>query len=197
MTTGFIDHRLSLKVASGFVGAPQWSTTVSPLANGREKRNQNWQYPLQKYTASIHAFSDAERAEMLGLFYAAAGQWGAFRFSDRVDYIAAAQTIVVPAGTKTPVQLVKNYTFGPTTFSRPIQAPVSGTVALVTGVTPIAGVCDYATGLFTPTSNWPGTPVQWSGQFDVWVRFASDYVPFTAVMSNLLTADIDLLEVRV
>jgi uncharacterized protein (TIGR02217 family) len=45
MTTGFIDKRLSLKVASGFVGGPQWSTNVVSLASGREKRNQEWLYP--------------------------------------------------------------------------------------------------------------------------------------------------------
>lgn len=74
---------------------------------------------------------------------------------------------------------------------------MSGTVVLKTGDTVIAGTCDYATGLFTPTDNWPATPVQWWGQFDVWVRFSSDYVPFTAIRKDLLTADIDLLEVRV
>lgn len=102
------------------MGAPQWSTRVSPLANGREKRNKEWQYPLQKYTANIAAFTEAARNEMLGLFYVCAGQWGAFRFSDRVDYLANGETITVTAGTKTPAQLVKTYTFGSTSFSRPI-----------------------------------------------------------------------------
>jgi uncharacterized protein (TIGR02217 family) len=90
MSTGFINTRLSLRVASGFVGAPQWSTRVTPLASGREVRNKQWLYPQQKYTGNIGAFTEADRNEMLGLFYVCAGQWGAFRFSDRVDYIAVA-----------------------------------------------------------------------------------------------------------
>lgn len=197
MTTGFIDQRLSLKAASGFVGGPQWSTNVAQLASGREKRNQQWAYPLQKYTASLLAFDDSSRAELLGLFYACAGEWGAFRFRDPVDNTAVNQTMVVVAGTMTPAQLVKNYSFGSTVFARPIQAPVSGSVAVSTGGTPITGTCDYGTGLFTPDANWPATPVQASFRFDVWVRFSSDYVPFTAIRSDMLTADIELLEVRI
>jgi uncharacterized protein (TIGR02217 family) len=114
-----------------------------------------------------------------------------------VDYIAAGETMQVTSGTQTPAQLTKTYAFGSTTFARPIQAPVTGAVSVATGGTPITGTCDYTTGLFTPTSNWPATSVTWSGQFDVWVRFAADYVPFTAVRADLLTADIDLLEVRI
>lgn len=167
------------------------------LASGREKRNKEWAYPLQKYTASLAVFTPADRAELLGLFYACAGQWGAFRFSDRVDFVASAESITTEAGTKTPAQLMKNYAFGGTTFARPIQAPVSGTVSVVSGGSAIAGTCDYTTGLFTPTDNWPATTAQWTGQFDVWTRFASDYVPLTAIRTDLLTADIELMEVRV
>lgn len=197
MTTGFIDQRLSLKVASGFVGGPQWNTTVVQLVSGREVRNQNWQYPLQKYTANTGAFTSDDLSELLGLFYACAGQWGAFRFSDRVDYIATDESFPVVNGTTTPAQLMKNYSFGSTTFQRPIQAPVDGTVVVKNGSTTIDGTYDATTGLFTPSANWPNSTAQWSGLFDVWVRFASDYMPFTAVRNDLLTADLDLLEVRV
>lgn len=197
MTIGFIDQRLSLKVASGFVGGPQWRTNVVPMQSGREARDKKWQYPLQKYTANIGAFSSADLSELLGLFYACAGQWGAFRFSDRVDYTASGESFPTASGTKTPAQLVKNYTFGITTFQRPIYAPVDGTVTVKNGGSPITGTYDAGTGLFTPTANWPATTAQWSGQFDVWVRFASDYVPFTAVRNDLLTADLDLIEVRI
>lgn len=131
------------------------------------------------------------------MFYACAGQWGAFRFRDQVDYQATNETMTVTAGEKTPAQLVKSYSFGSTIFERMIQAPVSGTVSVFTGETPIAGTCDYGTGLFTPTDNWPDTPVQASFLFDVWVRFASDYVPFTAIRADMLTASVDLLEVLV
>jgi len=131
------------------------------------------------------------------MFYACAGQWGAFRFRDPVDFVAAAEVIGVAVGTKTPAQLTKTYAFGLQQAVRKIQAPVSGSVTVVDsdGTTAIAGTCDYATGLFTPTSNWPHATAQWSGRFDVWVRFMSDYGAFTAIRPELLTADIELLEV--
>lgn len=114
-----------------------------------------------------------------------------------MDYAASNEFIVTAQGTKTPAQLTKTYSFGGQGVSRLIQAPVSGTVKMFNadGVTPISGTCDYGTGLFTPANNWPGATAAWTGQFDVWVRFMNDYGAFTAVRQDLLTADIELLEV--
>ena len=197
MTTGFIDQRMSVRVASGFIGGPEWSTNIQTLGNGRESRNRQWLYPKHHYTANVGAFTAADRDELRSMFYVCAGQWGAFRFRDLVDYRASGEFITVDVGTKTPAQLTKTYSFGGQAVSRKIQAPVAGTVTVFDndGTTPIAGTCDYATGLFTPTNNWPHTTAQWSGQFDVWVRFMSDYGAFTAIRADLLTADIELLEV--
>lgn len=199
MATGFIDQRMSVRVASGFIGGPEWNTDVQRLVSGREKRNKRWLYPKHHYTANVGAFTQADREELRSMFYVCAGQWGAFRFRDVVDYVAANELLAVAGGSQTPVQLVKTYTFGGEHAARPIQAPVSGTVVVVDsdGVTPIAGTCDHLTGMFTPSVNWPHATAYWSGQFDVWVRFVSDYGAFTALRPELLTADIELLEVRV
>lgn len=199
MTTGFIDQRMSVRVASGFIGGPEWNTNVQRLASGRESRNKEWLYPKHHYTANVGAFTQADREELRSMFYVCAGQWGAFRFRDLVDYVAAGEFLPVVVGTKTPVQLIKTYTFGGQHAARPIQAPVAGSVAVMDsdGVTAIAGTLDHLTGLFTPTDNWPSASATWSGQFDVWVRFVSDYGAFTAIRPELLTADIELLEVRV
>lgn len=199
MSNGFINGRLSIGVESGFVGGPEWSTDIQTTSGGREKRNQLWKYPKHHYTASLSAFTPANIMELRSLFYACAGQWGAFRFRDVMDYTASNEPLVVVPGTQTPVQLIKTYAFGDASFSRKIQAPVSGQVTVYgsDGVTPVAGTCDYTTGLFTPTSNWASAGASWSGQFDVWVRFSSDYGALTAVTTNVTTADIELLEVAV
>lgn len=112
MTTGFIDQRMSVRVASGFVGGPEWSTSIQTLGSGRESRNKQWQYPKHHYTANVGAFTPADISELRSMFYACAGQWGAFRFRDPVDFVAAAESLAVSVGTKTPVQLTKTYTFG-------------------------------------------------------------------------------------
>jgi len=199
MTTGFIDQRMSVRVASGFIGGPEWSTNINTLASGRESRNKLWQYPRHHYTANVGAFTAADIQELRAIFYTCAGQWGAFRFQDLVDFNAVSESFPVAVGTLTPAQLIKTYTFGPQSAVRQIQAPVSGSVTVLDsdGITSIAGTCDYTTGLFTPTSNWPHSTAIWSGKFDVWVRFMSDYGSFTAVRPELLTADIELLEVGV
>ena len=199
MTTGFIDQRMSVRVASGFIGGPEWSTNVQTLASGRESRNKLWQYPKHHYTANVGAFTPDDIQELRSIFYVCAGQWGAFRFQDLVDYRAEDEPFAVAVGTKTPAQLTKTYTFGLQQAVRQIQAPVAGSVTIVDtdGTTPIAGTCDYTTGLFTPTDNWPHASALWSGRFDVWVRFMSDYGSFTAIRPELLTADIELLEVSV
>lgn len=198
MTTGFIDQRMSVGVASGFIGGPEWRTNILPLSSGRESRAKLWQYPKHHYTANVGAFTQDHRDELRALFYVCAGQWGAFRFRDLVDYAAVLETITTTVGAKTPAQLVKTYVFGGEGVSRLIQAPVSGTVTMFDsdGTTAIAGTCDYATGLFTPTNNWPHATAKWSGQFDVWVRFMDDHGAFTAVRQDMLTADIELLEVQ-
>ncbi|WP_426269139.1 DUF2460 domain-containing protein [Dyella kyungheensis] len=199
MSNGFINKRLSLSVESGFVGGPEWSTDIQSTSGGREKRNQLWKFPKHHYTASLTVFTPANILELRSLFYACAGQWGAFRFRDVMDFTSVKETLAVAVGTQTPVQLIKTYAFGDQSFSRQIQAPVDGSVTILDadGLTPIAGTLDVMTGLFTPTANWPHSAAAWTGQFDVWVRFASDYGALTAVTLNAMTSDIELLEVLV
>ena len=73
MTTGFIDQRMSVRVASGFVGGPEWSTSIQTLGSGRESRNKQWQYPNQHYTANVGAFTTAGVSELRSILHAGAG----------------------------------------------------------------------------------------------------------------------------
>lgn len=194
---GLINTRMEYRLAQGFVGGPAWDTRIVTLANGREVRNKGWAYPKHRYTANVGAFNGPDREALRSLFYVAAGQWAAFRFRDPIDNSAADELMATVSGTRTPVQLTKTYSFGSEKAIRRIQAPVGNTVTVKSGVTTIAGVIDDTTGLFTPNANWPGVSATWSGLFDVWVRFTSDYGAFTAVRPDLLTADIELTEVMV
>lgn len=192
---GIINQRMSQRVANGFVGGPQFSTRVNELANGQELRNKRWAFPKSRFTADIGAFNEKDRDELRNMLYVTAGQWAAFRFRDPTDNVASNQAFATTPGTKNPVQLVKVYTFGGVQAVRRIQGPVANTVKVMSGSTLIAGTVDDVKGLFTPSNNWPSTSATWSGSFDVWVRFASDYTAITAVRLDLLTANIELLEV--
>lgn len=147
-------------------------------------------------------FQRADQQEILSAFHAARGQLHVFRFKDWNDYTAESEdgawdAVLNPSiGTSTPAQLYKLYDFGGQTTARKIQAPVSGTVVVYQNGSPITVSVDYTTGLVTPSGNWGAGTYTWTGDHDVWVRFASDYNAFTANTNNAATADIELVEVR-
>jgi uncharacterized protein (TIGR02217 family) len=192
----FINTRLSQAVAYGFTGGPEWSTQVVPMDNGREHRNAQWLYPRHRYSAQYNNLRPDARDIVLAAFHACRGQLHAFRFKDWNDFEAMNEPLAVVPGTATPVQLLKTYSFGGAATTRLIQAPVAGTVTVYADGVAVAGTLDAETGLFTPDAAWAGAVFTWSGEFDVWVRFASDYNAFTIGNWQAHTADIELVEVR-
>lgn len=191
----YIDARLPTCVAYGFTGGPEYSTLVVALDNGREQRNRQWLYPKHRYSAQFLNFSKANQALVLEIFHAMAGQLHCCRFKDHGDYQAVDEQLAPAIGTSNPVQLIKTYAFGGVSSTRPIQAPVTGAVIKRNGLA-VAGVLDLTTGLFTPSAPWASGTFSWSGEFDVWVRFASDYNAFQIGNKDAHTADIELIEVR-
>lgn len=192
----YINTRLDDRVAYGFTGGPEWSTQVVMLDNGREQRNAQWLYPRHRYSAEYRNLAPERRQQVLAAFYAARGQAYPFRFKDWNDYTASNEPIAPAIGTSTPVQLVKTYAFGGQASTRLIQAPVAGTVTVFRNGTPVSGTLDDETGLFAPDSAWTAGTYTWSGQFDVWVRFASDYNAFSLENVGVGSAAIELIEVR-
>jgi uncharacterized protein (TIGR02217 family) len=186
----YINTRLRERVAAGFAGGPEWNTQIVYLANGREQRNGQWLYPKHRYSAQFRNISQDDRNSVLSTFHACRGQLHAFRFKDWNDYRH-------DDGDGSPVfvqinsiwRMAKQYTMGSETSTRLIQAPVSGTIVLSGGS--LANL-DYETGIY----DGDATGLTWTGEFDVWVRFASDYNAFTADHLNAHTADIELVEVR-
>lgn len=198
----YINHRISDCVAQGFTGGPEWNTLIVSLANGREQRNGQWLFPKHRYTAQYMNFQRAEQQEILSAFHAARGQLHVFRFKDWNDYTAESENgdwvpLLAPTiGTTTPAQLYKEYFMGAQGTLRKIQAPVDGTVVVLHNGLPVAVTVDPTTGLVTPSVAWASGSYTWTGDHDVWVRFASDYNAFTANTNNAATSDIELVEVR-
>lgn len=190
----FFNARLPDKVAAGFQGGPEFRTQVNALANGDEIRNKDWQYPKHRYSAELGLFSDADRDDLIAAIWNCAGAFGTFRFKDWNDYTVSGSALTVSAGTMTPVQLTKRYTFGGTTFVRDVKLIRRATV--YEGGVAVPGSYSDTTGLFTPTSNWGAGAITWTGEFDVLVRFANDYNPLTARHRNARTSVIELVEVN-
>lgn len=182
----FINARLSECVAYGFTGGPEWATQVVMLDNGRETRNAQWLYPKHRYAAQFMNLRPNGRDNILKTFHACRGQFHAFRFNDANDNEGVGQPFVQVGGEWV---MAKQYIFGSETSTRLIQAPVSGTISLSGGS---LSNLDYETGIY----GGDATGITWSGEFDVWVRFASDYNAFTIGSWNAHTSDIELVEVR-
>ena len=135
-----------------------------------------------------------------------------FRFKDWRDYQATATLTNGQRGIATPTtgdgsnkifQLVKSYTFGSQTVSRPIKKPIAaGLVAYKNGVS-ATYTLDTTTGILTfTTAPGAGVVVTWDGQFDVPARFDTDSLDVAieeigaaGFLSN--AANIPLTELRV
>lgn len=189
----FIDTRLNDHYRYGFVGGPRWSTLVVDMANGRNRRKQQWSLPHHEFTANYATFNEAEKAQLLNAFMAAGGAFAAFRFRDWNDWMAVDQDIGTGDGTTNPMQLVRNYEFGPSLFTRPITLPLNPVITTYEG-TVVPATVDPLTGLATPTAPWPAVPLRWNGQFDVRVRFAEDFNPFTAASGQVRECTVRLVE---
>jgi uncharacterized protein (TIGR02217 family) len=191
----FIDTRLSKKVSIGFTGGPMWSTRVVQMASGVDKRNAEWALPHHKFTADYTLLEPEAQNEILIAFWAARGQKDSFRFRDWNDYKATNQALPVGDNTSTPRQITKTYTFGSTSFVRNIVLPTSGSVVVTANGTPLSCTVDYLTGMVTPVVTWPlGQVIKVTCEFDVRVRFAADFIPFTRNAPRLGTVTIELVE---
>lgn len=182
----YIDTRLSECVAYGFMGEPGYKTLVVDYDNGWEQRDGQWQYPKHRYSAQYMNLRPDAKDEILAAFHACRGRLHAFRFKDWNDFQGTNQPFVQVNGVW---QMTKQYTFGSETTNRPIQAPVDGEITLSGGS---LSALDFTTGIY----DGDATGITWSGEFDVWVRFASDANAFTIGSWQAHTADLEIIEVR-
>lgn len=194
--TEFIDARINSHYRYGFTGGPQWKTRTKELISGRVRKAKDWQYPIMRWQTDYALLSPAEREAMRAAFWACGGGFSDFRFKDWDDFRAVRQKIVVEAGTKTPAKLLRNYTFGSVTFSRPITLPMGVRVYDADNATLTVSV-NATTGMVTPDANWPaGKDVFWDGEFDVRACFAEDYNPMTWDAGNIASCPVTIIESR-
>ncbi len=200
---------LPLRVGFGSKGGPSFSTEIVVIDNGYERRNQNWAQARRVFDARVGVRSASDAATLLAFFHARAGRARGFRVRDWSDYSSAPdnssapgfadQTLAVGDGATSVFQLVKSYTSGPTTHTRTILKPVSGSVGVGVGgaLQPTGWSVDTTTGLVTlATPPAAGQAVTAGFLFDVPVRFDTDTLSLTAENVIAYQADIPLVEVR-
>lgn len=195
----FNETRLLDCVSYGSQFGQEFKTRITQLRNGRERRNADWALPLGRYSVTYQALKPEDHLLVRGAHMACMGSLIAFRFKDWTDYLGEHELIGEGTGVAQTLALSKSYAFGPISFARPITKPVAGTIVIYEGGQRVAASVNYTTGMVTVTAP-PGSPITWSGEFDVPVRFESDRLDCDPIarFSNgyVLTADVDLVEDR-
>jgi uncharacterized protein (TIGR02217 family) len=186
--TGFHDVRFPIDISKGCRGGPVWNTRINVTGSGYEYRNPEWSTVRGKWNVGFGVRKDSDLEALIAFFNARQGRAYSFRFRDPLDYRVTLQALQTNPLTGN-VQVAKLYTSGPTTYTRFITLPVSGSV---TGLPGGASV-DYTTGVVTGAP--AGTVV--SFLYDCKCRFDTDSLDGTGLMDGMGGfEDISVIEVR-
>lgn len=173
MSTFIESPRFPDEVAAWSMGGRGFKTTIVETYGGNEYRNAAWSQQRGEWSMQ-NAFRVADPnvatyniAALRNFQRVCLGQLYAFRFKDFTDYKDEGGGNFV-AITGTTFQMYKLYSLGGLTYNQIIQKPVSATVVVTGGASPVV---DYTTGIVTVAS---GTPTSWTGEFDIPCRLAVD-----------------------
>lgn len=192
----------------GYTSQADFSVSIIRKAGGQEERNANWSRSLQVITVTVGPRMEDEIQELLEFWQAVGGQFCGFRFKDYADFKSGRvgetptrtdQPLVATTDSPQAYQLTKRYTAGARSQDRAIYKPVQGTILIAdNGALKTEGVdysIDYTTGLvdlaFTPAG-----ALTWGGEFDIPVRFASDF-PIELVSREIESVQFVLQELRI
>lgn len=191
----------------GWQGGPSFKTRIVSMANGRERRNAEQAYARHAYSAPFRNISPADYANIKQMHLVCRGMLHAFKFRDQLDYasgpdgVAPAQPEVFGAGdgAQTVFQLRKISTLSGVSYTRNVYA-IRSAVVTVNGVAS-APTIDMDRGTVTFAAAPAAAAVlRWTGEFDIWVRFNQDDLPFSIDNKSpkngvLVNGSVDLIEV--
>lgn len=203
----FHDVQFPPSIAEGAEGGPEYSTAIIASSGGNEQRQANWSQPRGRWNAGTGLKDDADVAELIAFFRARQGRLHAFRWKDWSDFQMPRQNIGTTNGVLATFQITKSYVSGPTTATRAIRRPVSGTVRCwVSGTerTIGAGASQFqvalATGIITlgaTLAATTGQAVEAQCDFDVPARFDTDVLPLRLTAFQIGEwPDVPVIEVR-
>ncbi len=193
-----------IDVALGAAGGPERVTEIVTTATGREARNTRRADSRRRWDAGYGVKSLAALHAVLAFFEERRGRLYGFRWRDPMDGASAPPGTPVRAtdqslgsgdGARRSFPLVKTYGALHAPYVRTISKPVAGSVQVAVGGVPLVEgvdfVCDATTGLVTlapARTPAPGVAVTAGFQFDVPVRFDTDYLEIN--LSHFAAGDI-------
>lgn len=206
----------------GFVSVPRWSTSITAVASGAERRNRNWAHPLHIFSAPEAVECHEHLAALHNMWMTTAGPLHTFAFRDPLDYASrdlpapgltppigpTDQVLGIGDGKRREFQLVRRYSFGGQTYDRAIRHPVVDTVQVALNakppeswplpVGPISWSVDRLSGVVTFDKPIPTGVVVTAGfLFDVEARFEGDDSYEGIVRSFRVSGHADLVFVEV
>jgi len=196
----------------GWEGGPEFSTSIQPMVNKREKRNADWSQSRFFASLPFRNIRPDAYANILEMFEDRMGRWGAFLYRDPASHYADdAQFAVAEAG-QTLFQLgifvgqpgrqrKRNvYALYIPEVASDGDAVESTVLVYVDGVLETGVAIDHDRGTVefdTPPGD--GAVLTWSGMYSVWVRFDQDRLPMSidnrSSEGYVMNGSVDLLGV--
>lgn len=193
--------------AYGFRADPFILVKIIAREGGFELVDRKWSQARRQYDGTPlgdRAQEDIE--DVLYFWLAVGGMSGRFRFKDHTDYKSSRvgapvteldQPLLALDTSPVTYQLIKEYTVGALTHTRPIRRPVGATVRIANevGAEQSDWTLDEATGILTPGGGFSGVPNSAGFEFDVLVRFNDSFAP-QITNHEIQSAEVSLIEIR-
>lgn len=186
--------------AFGWAGGPEFRTTINEMRGGRERRNADWSQARHKFTVPYQNISDDGWSAVATMFYVCRGQLDCFLYRDRLNSQAQNTLFGVGTGALQTFQLSTLWNLMPgVSYQRDVYAlpdDPDDLVVTINGTPTTAFSIDRDRGLITfNTAPANGAVLRWSGTFDIWVRFNTDWLP--ASIDNLRGADSKAINMQI
>lgn len=184
----FVDERFPEEYAYGAVASDDWLAEVVETRNRIEARNLPVADVRRSWDLSTTGKTKSQRSGIHNYFLSMRGPVHSFPFRDLFDYECARSTIATGDGSDLTIQLVKPYTIGSQTYSRPITKPITSSVRVwVNGIEQLSGwTVSRTTGIVTfGVAPADGAVIEASFEFDVPVRFAESRLSWRAENRNV------------
>lgn len=192
----------------GWSGGPEFKTNIVAKLNREERRNADWSNPRHRFSLGLQHLPKARYRVLKQHQMVCQGSLRAFLFQDGLDDVADDDLFAIAEAGQQEFQLGCISEIDGISYQRKVFAlyrpdPANPGEALeVTPAITVDGVAspgwsvDHDRGKVTaPAPMTGGELLRWSGQFSVWVRYESDWLPMSYDQPEGIYGSLDLIEV--
>lgn len=192
---GYLDAYLEPCAGFGWQGGPEFKTRIVEMANGRERRNAEIANARHGFTAPFLNIPREDYAKIKQMHLVCKGRLHCFKFRDELDFEADNEVFGEGDGAETVFQLRKVSVIDGVSYIRETYVIRPGSVITVNG-SPATHTVDLDRGLVTfAAAPGDGALLRGTWNFDVWVRFDQDNLPFSIDNRNAINGAVSLIEV--